>query len=231
MQSSHPSSAAAQRASLLVFARWVLVVTHFERELYADPDADLDTLWWDLVERFQLVRRPEGRHAPDWAAKIHLAVVPVYYQNYLYGEMFASQLVRAALAKAHGGLVDRGTGRHPPPRPRCSPGGGVALGSNSIEQTQPAHRSMRAALRPRPGDCDPMNRLADETSPYLRQHADNPVDWYPWGEEAFAAARAEDKPILLSVGYSACHWCHVMAHESFEDPDDRGRDEPTSSST
>ena len=64
-----------------------------------------------------------------------------------------------------------------------------------------------------------MNRLANETSPYLRQHADNPVDWYPWGEEAFARAREEDIPILLSVGYSACHWCHVMAHESFEDSD------------
>jgi uncharacterized protein YyaL (SSP411 family) len=64
-----------------------------------------------------------------------------------------------------------------------------------------------------------MNRLASETSPYLRQHADNPVDWYPWGDEAFEAARAADKPVLLSVGYSACHWCHVMAHESFEDPD------------
>jgi uncharacterized protein len=62
-----------------------------------------------------------------------------------------------------------------------------------------------------------MNRLADETSPYLLQHADNPVDWYPWGEEAFERARAEDKAILLSVGYAACHWCHVMAHESFED--------------
>ena len=61
------------------------------------------------------------------------------------------------------------------------------------------------------------NRLAAETSPYLLQHADNPVDWYPWGEEAFAKARAEDKPILLSVGYAACHWCHVMEHESFED--------------
>ena len=61
------------------------------------------------------------------------------------------------------------------------------------------------------------NRLAAETSPYLQQHADNPVDWYPWGEEALARARREDKPILLSVGYSACHWCHVMAHESFED--------------
>src|SRR5512132_3566461 len=61
------------------------------------------------------------------------------------------------------------------------------------------------------------NRLAHETSPYLRQHAGNPVDWYPWGEEALARARDEEKPILLSVGYSACHWCHVMAHESFED--------------
>ena len=63
------------------------------------------------------------------------------------------------------------------------------------------------------------NRLAQEASPYLRQHADNPVDWYPWGEEAFARANQENRPILLSVGYSACHWCHVMAHESFEDPD------------
>ncbi|MEX2293122.1 MAG: thioredoxin domain-containing protein [Acidimicrobiales bacterium] len=63
-----------------------------------------------------------------------------------------------------------------------------------------------------------MNRLATETSPYLRQHAANPVDWFPWGEDAFATARERDVPILLSVGYSACHWCHVMAHESFEDP-------------
>jgi uncharacterized protein YyaL (SSP411 family) len=63
------------------------------------------------------------------------------------------------------------------------------------------------------------NRLAQETSPYLLQHCENPVDWYPWGEEALARARAEDRPILLSVGYSACHWCHVMAHESFEDPE------------
>jgi len=62
------------------------------------------------------------------------------------------------------------------------------------------------------------NRLVHESSPYLRQHADNPVDWYPWGEEAFERARREHKPILLSVGYSACHWCHVMEHESFENP-------------
>ncbi|MGA9160637.1 MAG: thioredoxin domain-containing protein, partial [Actinomycetota bacterium] len=62
-----------------------------------------------------------------------------------------------------------------------------------------------------------MNRLANETSPYLLQHAENPVDWYPWGEEALERARAGDKPILLSIGYAACHWCHVMERESFED--------------
>jgi uncharacterized protein YyaL (SSP411 family) len=61
------------------------------------------------------------------------------------------------------------------------------------------------------------NRLIDETSPYLRQHAHNPVDWYPWGEEALHRARREDKPLLVSIGYSSCHWCHVMAHESFEE--------------
>jgi uncharacterized protein len=66
------------------------------------------------------------------------------------------------------------------------------------------------------------NRLGHESSPYLRQHADNPVDWFPWGDEAFEQARADDKPILLSVGYSSCHWCHVMAHESFEDAEVAG---------
>src|SRR5262249_52924350 len=62
------------------------------------------------------------------------------------------------------------------------------------------------------------NRLVDETSPYLRQHAHNPVDWYPWGKEALERAKKEDKPIFLSIGYAACHWCHVMEHECFEDP-------------
>src|SRR5688572_32953945 len=61
-----------------------------------------------------------------------------------------------------------------------------------------------------------MNRLAQERSPYLLQHASNPVDWHPWGPEAFARAREQDKPIFLSIGYSTCHWCHVMEHESFE---------------
>jgi uncharacterized protein YyaL (SSP411 family) len=63
------------------------------------------------------------------------------------------------------------------------------------------------------------NRLAHETSPYLLQHSENPVDWYAWGEEALARARSEDRPLLVSIGYSACHWCHVMERESFEDPE------------
>ncbi|MBA2329191.1 MAG: thioredoxin domain-containing protein, partial [Flavisolibacter sp.] len=63
------------------------------------------------------------------------------------------------------------------------------------------------------------NRLSKESSPYLLQHAHNPVDWYPWSEEAFLKAKKEDKPVLVSIGYAACHWCHVMERESFEDPD------------
>ncbi|TCP58253.1 peptidyl-dipeptidase A [Tumebacillus sp. BK434] len=78
--------------TMLIFVRWNLVMTHFERDMYKNPDQDLNTLWWDYVERFQLVNRPEDRHQPDWAAKIHLAVVPVYYQNYMLGELTASQL-------------------------------------------------------------------------------------------------------------------------------------------
>jgi peptidyl-dipeptidase A len=101
-----PRLADARRAALLVFARWVLVMTTFERRLYADPDDDLDALWWDLVEQFQLVTRPDGRREPDWAAKIHLAAAPVYYQNYLYGELFASQLSAALDARA-GGLAEQ----------------------------------------------------------------------------------------------------------------------------
>ena len=63
-----------------------------------------------------------------------------------------------------------------------------------------------------------MNRLSEETSPYLLQHAHNPVDWYPWSPEAFERARTEQKPVIVSIGYSTCHWCHVMERESFEDP-------------
>ncbi len=82
------------RVNMLVFVRWCLVMTHFERDLYRDPSQDLDTLWWDYVERFQMLTRPPGRDEPDWAAKIHLALAPVYYHNYLLGEMVASQIHR-----------------------------------------------------------------------------------------------------------------------------------------
>src|SRR5438093_3709692 len=76
--------------------------------------------------------------------------------------------------------------------------------------------STSSVADPTPARVEHRNRLAHEKSPYLLQHAHNPVYWYPWGEEAFAQARRENKPIFLSVGYSTCHWCHVMAHESFE---------------
>jgi peptidyl-dipeptidase A len=80
-------------ANLLVFSRWVMVMVHFERAMYQEPDKDLNSYWWDLVERFQGVNRVPGRDKPDWASKLHLACAPVYYQNYLLGEMFASQLL------------------------------------------------------------------------------------------------------------------------------------------
>jgi peptidyl-dipeptidase A len=91
---------------MLVFARWVQVMVRFERALYADPERDLDRLWWDLVERYQKVKRPEGRRAPDWAAKIHLATAPVYYHAYLMGECTASQLSKHVTATTGRGLVD-----------------------------------------------------------------------------------------------------------------------------
>jgi peptidyl-dipeptidase A len=99
------SLAEARRAQLLVFARWVLVMTNFERTLYANPDDDLDAIWWDYVERYQQVFRPDARDAADWASKIHIVSAPVYYQNYLYGELVASQLQDAL--GGEGALVDR----------------------------------------------------------------------------------------------------------------------------
>ncbi len=76
----------------LIFARWAMVMYFFEKQLYADPDQDLDALWWDLVEKYQLVQRPPRRHEPDWAAKIHFTIAPCYYHNYMLGELLASQL-------------------------------------------------------------------------------------------------------------------------------------------
>lgn len=99
---------------LMILTRWVQVMTHFERDLYADPDGDLNSKWWDHVERLQKMRRPPGRNQPDWAAKIHVALAPVYYQNYLLGEMMASQLdsyiqreVVGTPGAGLGALVDR----------------------------------------------------------------------------------------------------------------------------
>lgn len=94
----------ANGAQILLFARWALVMAHFERAMYADPESDLNSLWWELVERFQFLRPPPDRDAPDWAAKIHIAVAPVYYHNYLLGEILASQLEETARSQT-GGLV------------------------------------------------------------------------------------------------------------------------------
>jgi peptidyl-dipeptidase A len=83
------------RAKILVFSRWCQVMFRFEKDLYDKPDQDLNTLWWDLVERYQQVRRPDGRHAPDYASKIHIVSAPAYYHNYLMGELFADQVLHA----------------------------------------------------------------------------------------------------------------------------------------
>jgi peptidyl-dipeptidase A len=87
----HPTIDKSLRMGQIVFARWCLVMFHFERELYRNPDTDLNTLWWNLKETYQFLTRPEDRHEPDWAAKIHFTIAPVYYHNYMIGEMTASQ--------------------------------------------------------------------------------------------------------------------------------------------
>ena len=99
----------ALRFEMLLTARWVIVMTYFERALYANPKRDdLDEMWWDLVEELQLLARPENRKAPDWAAKIHLTVAPVYYYNYLLGELIASQLGAAIRRDVLNGSEPRG---------------------------------------------------------------------------------------------------------------------------
>jgi peptidyl-dipeptidase A len=100
------SSRRNARLSQIIFARWCQVMMRFERDLYANPGRDLNRLWWDLVERYQLVPRPEGRDEPDWAAKIHIVSAPVYYHNYMLGELFASQLdhtIQTTVLKASNG--------------------------------------------------------------------------------------------------------------------------------
>jgi peptidyl-dipeptidase A len=99
------------RAEMLVSTRWMLTMIHFERELYRNPDQDLNTLWWDFVEEFQMMRRPENRNAPDWASKIHVSCYPVYYHNYLLGEFMASQLRHHIDTRVLPQGVDTMTGR------------------------------------------------------------------------------------------------------------------------
>ncbi len=103
-----PGLREASAIQSILFARWVLVVSHFERELYADPEADLDSVWWDLVERFQLVQRPDADLPGAWASKIHIAAAPVYYQNYLLGELVASQLEETLIERTGSVLNDDG---------------------------------------------------------------------------------------------------------------------------
>ncbi|MDP9069635.1 MAG: M2 family metallopeptidase [Actinomycetota bacterium] len=105
---AHALKIASARQSIL-FARWVMVVSHFERALYADPETDLDELWWGLVERFQLIRRPEMDLPDAWASKVHIAVAPVYYQNYLLGELVASQLEETLIDRT-GSLLNSDAG-------------------------------------------------------------------------------------------------------------------------
>src|SRR5205814_10723540 len=83
------------RSQLLTFSRWCQVMLRFEKGMYENPDQDLNQLWWDLVEKYQMVKRPAGRNAPDYASKIHVVSAPVYYHNYMMGELFASQLHHA----------------------------------------------------------------------------------------------------------------------------------------
>jgi peptidyl-dipeptidase A len=103
-----PMVESSLRARQLIFTRWTQVMFRFERELYRDPDGDLNTIWWDLVEKYQLILRPDGRNEPDWAAKIHIVSSPVYYHNYMLGEMIASQLHHHVLTKIDEGVGDRG---------------------------------------------------------------------------------------------------------------------------
>ena len=105
-QQFRTAAAKLRRNRLLIFSRWCQVMTRFERELYRNPDQDLNKLWWDLVEKYQELHRPEGRNEPDFASKYHIVGAPIYYHNYMMGEMFASQLHHAlvrAVVPGYGG--------------------------------------------------------------------------------------------------------------------------------
>jgi len=108
VRSAAPGAARMLRAEALVFSRWCQVMLHFERGMYRDPDQDLGKLWWDLVERYQGVRRPGGRNEPDYASKIHIVSAPVYYHNYEMGDLFASQVHRSLVRALHGDKDPKG---------------------------------------------------------------------------------------------------------------------------
>jgi peptidyl-dipeptidase A len=99
------AAAKLRRNKLLIFSRWCQVMLRFEKAMYANPDQDLNRLWWDLVEKYQEIKRPEGRNEPDFAAKIHIVVAPVYYHNYMMGELFASQVHHAIARQVLGGVA------------------------------------------------------------------------------------------------------------------------------
>jgi peptidyl-dipeptidase A len=96
-------AAKALRYRLLIFSRWCQVMLRFEKGMYEKPDQDLGKLWWDLVEKYQMLKRPAGRKAPDYASKIHIVAVPVYYHNYMMGELFASQVHHAIAREVYKG--------------------------------------------------------------------------------------------------------------------------------
>jgi peptidyl-dipeptidase A len=102
-----PTLSRQDTASLLAFVRWCLTIVNFERHFYADPEQDLNGLWWDLEERYQSIPRPEGRDSPDWAAKLHVATAPVYYHKYLLGRLFSAQLARKMTADLGGWWTGR----------------------------------------------------------------------------------------------------------------------------
>ena len=99
------SGARMRRDRLLIFSRWCQVMFRFEKELYRDPSQDLNKLWWDLVEKYQLLKRPDGRSAPDYASKIHVVSAPAYYHNYMLGQLFASQVHHAIAGEVLGGVA------------------------------------------------------------------------------------------------------------------------------
>ena len=107
-RSSTRPAAKTLRYQLLIFSRWCQVMLRFEKAMYENPDQDLNKLWWDLVEKYQMVKRPQNRNAPDYASKIHIVSAPVYYHNYMMGEMFASQVHHAIAQEVYNGADPNG---------------------------------------------------------------------------------------------------------------------------